>query len=129
MNLLTNLTELDLKTDEVIFPNDSIDLESTAKSLLNLKRLHLENPKSEMIEPFFQNSTKLNGIKIEQSKGDRFINLISLNKKREIFFGAKKVTIFLDESAYLATKWRYKASDLKMIELQRAESWQYNFGD
>lgn len=50
------------------------------------------------------------------------INLWALNKERAKLSGAGKVTIYVNEHVYLATKWAYNYRDFKFVELKRWES-------
>lgn len=131
LDSLTNLKELYLTSYEKEFDPFPIDSESTAKSLVNLERIYIYFTSGKMIEPFIRHSKKLKAIKIFWLKRKKIIDVCSLNKERELLLGARKVTIYLSHKNYLATKWRSKTIDTKMIEVKRAESyeWQipYNF--
>lgn len=98
-----------------------IDLQSTAKSLVNLERLYFSHIKSEIIEPFIRYSAVLKAIKIHLFR-EKIIYLSSLNRKREHLVGAKKVIIYLREDVYLATKWGNNPTNFNMIEVRREES-------
>lgn len=93
-------TSLDYSGTSTAFP---IDLHSTAKSFVNLKRLYFHRIESWIIEPFIQYSAKLKAIKIRYL-GGKLVDLSKLNKKQEHLFGARKVTVYLEESVFLATK-------------------------
>lgn len=120
LNSLTNLKELCLHN--VNSEECPINLQSTAKSLVNLNRIYFGYAEAEFIEPFIQYSATLKVIKIDHF-GGKYLDLLSLNKKREQLDGAGKVIIYLNEKGYLETKWGNKTTDFKMIEVKRAESY------
>lgn len=55
------------------------------------------------------------------------LNLWALNKEREEFVGATKVTIYLEEKNFLATKWAYNDRDFRCIDIKRMVSWPHDF--
>lgn len=53
---------------------------------------------------------------------NRIIDLAVLNEARTILAIDLKVTIYVPERVYLATKWAMKETDFGMIKLRRIES-------
>lgn len=98
-----------------------IDLEVLAKNLLKLDRLTIYRTRFEHILPFIQHSVNLKTIAIEYFDGD-ILDLPALNKERKKLLGARKVTIYVEERVFLATKWASKTTHLGFIELKRIES-------
>lgn len=58
----------------------------------------------------------------------RLLNLVALDKKRRKLPGARKITIFVRDDIFLATKWSTKYGDinLKFIEMKRSDSHEWN---
>lgn len=125
LNLLTNLNEFGFDGHFGHLETPPIDFISTAKILVNLERLYFRDTNTEMIEPFIEYSAKLKAIKIHCIKGGNFIALSAWNKKREQLIGARKVRIYLNDEEFVATKWNNKITDFKLIEVKRAESYDW----
>lgn len=117
LDLCSNLKCLGLKTHSSI---TQIDLESTAKSLINLEELCFIGCEFKVVEPFIQYSIHIKRIYFDYGSRGDILNLSALNQKREQLVGAKMITIYLKEDEYMATKWRNKSDDLKLIEIKRA---------
>ncbi|XP_055305039.1 uncharacterized protein LOC129569870 [Sitodiplosis mosellana] len=54
------------------------------------------------------------------------LDLAAWNKEREKLAGARKVTIYVDEDIYLATKWATNETDYDLIELKRGNSYDWD---
>lgn len=52
------------------------------------------------------------------------IDLQQLNKVRDKMLEARKVTIYVEEDIFLASKWAVKDTDLDLIRLMRKESYE-----
>lgn len=110
------------------------DLESVARNLLNLERIFFKMAKSSVIAPFLRCSIKLKEIKIDElDEGLHFTNdvidLTALNKERGTMKAAAKVTIYVQESIFLATKFANSNTNLSLVTLKRAEAveWKHEF--
>lgn len=58
----------------------------------------------------------------------QFINLDRLNRERAKLPNAEKITLYVDERLYLATKWTRRETDLPFIRLKRFESFEMYHG-
>lgn len=56
----------------------------------------------------------------------KVVNLLALNREREQLPGAQKITLYVDEESYLATKWAFGETDLKFIRLKRNTSYDWD---
>lgn len=127
-----------------------IDKEAVAKNLVNLERIHFSYAYFGDIVPFIKHATKLKEIIIDScdiekyfaetpelreeinfkpTKNEAFsegqpliINLSVLNRERAKLPNAEKITLYVDEKVYLATKRARRETDLKFISLKRRES-------
>lgn len=79
-----------------------------------------------MQSPFIRNSPKLKQIRIKDAKVDfKNVDLWALNEEREKILGAQKISIYVNEVVYLATKWTMKTIDFSLIELRRFDSYEW----
>ncbi|XP_031639408.1 uncharacterized protein LOC116351449 [Contarinia nasturtii] len=127
---LTNLRELRIKT------SNNIDMDILARGLVKLERLCIEGTINDII-PFIRRSTILKKINLLQkcqmnqlfeNVDCKTFNLVKLNAERARLPGAQKVIIHVSEDLYLKTKWsaRNGDTDLSVIELRRADSYQWD---
>lgn len=119
---LTRLQEIGLR-DTLI-----TDAESAAKNLVNLKRMQLIEICFDEIVPFVRQSGGLHEIKTSRLKDGiyfnsrtKIIDLIELNRQRQQLLFAQKITLYVDEAVYLATKWSLKETNFDLIRLRRTE--------
>lgn len=120
-----------LKELHVNIGSDVIDLEMLPEKVPNLERIHFSNAKSDHILPFLRSLIKLKQIKIDDLKDglyliDGALDLIALNNERKQLANAKKVTIYVNDAVFRATKWTNFELNLKWIELRRGESLEVN---
>lgn len=106
-------------------------METTAKNLVKLERLHLNNPTVETVFSFIRYSSRLEKINVGKFTGPwtttkNVLKLATWNKEREKLIGARKVTIYVDEEIYLATKSALHKTDFNFIELKRKHSYDWN---
>ncbi|XP_031621914.1 uncharacterized protein LOC116339964 [Contarinia nasturtii] len=107
---LRNLEEL------CVFESHSItDLKLIPHMLSNLKRLHFITADSDYILPIVRHAERVNKIKVKYFRcgshfdgNNKILDLLALNKEREKLVGARKITIYVEENVYLATKWAIK---------------------
>lgn len=104
------------------------DAEAMAENLVNLKMVHIRTADSNSIIPFVKRATNMEKIKIDHLE-HKVINLAALNRERLKLPNAKKITIYVGENSFLATKRQNRETDLDLIKLQRSESieWDHDF--
>lgn len=127
ISALSSLEELCL--DEC---NRITDLETAAIQLSRLGRIHFKYASLDDIWPFIRQARRVKKIKVENlSEGIHFshsnnvINLVALNEEREKLADAQKLTIYVKEKLFLATKWTLKEIDFRSIRLKREESYEW----
>lgn len=115
---LTNLKELDVNVGL-----QKTDIEILAINLLNLEFLSLGNVVADDILPFLNRSEKL--YRIHAHFKENVIDLRRLNKEREKLARARKVTIYVPDNIFLATKWSTVNGDTKLnlIEMRKASQY------
>lgn len=134
LSRLKNLEELHIgRSDQIT------DLEMLANNLTNLTQIHFQVAFFDQIFMIISQAVKLEKIKINSLlDGSRrrqdgtydnikIINLVELNKERELLNGAGKVVIYVEEKVYLTTKWALGDTDFNLIRLKREESYECGF--
>lgn len=121
----------DLKKLEVYMPMNVTfaEVEIVATSLVNLERIVFRETSSNEILPFIRHSKKLKEIRLCLLKegihfNNGYLNLHKLNEEREKLNGARKVTIYVDEKVFLATKWKTVKSEWAFVEIRRISGYQ-----
>lgn len=122
-----NLEELFIDTSEQI-----VDFEAIPFKLPKLKRIRFTYSNVDHICMLICRAVRLKKIIVNNivdkisSKRVRevVINLSELNMEREKLSNAQKVTLFVPEDSYLATKWAMKHTNLKLLRLCRVESFE-----
>lgn len=107
-----------------------VDFRILPNTLKSLQRLQMKSASFDEISPFICRSVKLSEIVIHEqlrdgiyfSSNTNIINLIALNREREKIAFARKITIYVAEKIYLATKWALKDTDYKLVRLERIQS-------
>ncbi|XP_031633931.1 uncharacterized protein LOC116347480 [Contarinia nasturtii] len=129
VGVLRNLEEL-----RVNYSYYTMDMESLSHILPKLKRIVLIQASSDDILPYVRHAQKLNKIKVKClesgslfDENEKILDLLVLNKEREELVGACKITIYVEEDVYLATKWAMKQTDFSMIEIKRETSYNWDF--
>lgn len=134
LSRLKNLEELHIGRSEQI-----TDLEMLANNLTNLTQIHFQVAFFDQIFMIISQAVKLEKIQInsildgsrrrQDGKYDniKIINLVELNKERELLNGAGKVVIYVEEKVYLTTKWALGDSNFHLIRLKREESYEFGF--
>ena len=105
---------------------DVADFTKIAKNVPNLQRIHLPDSTIDAALPFIRSSKHLTQIRLVYlSEGpllnENILDLPALNKQRAKLAGASKVTIYLPEEIFLATKFAGSVS-YSLIEIKRHES-------
>lgn len=116
MSALRNIEELHVQKSTEIN-----DIGATADNLVNLKLLYMNEADINSIMPFIRRARKMEMIKIDQYKA---INLAVMNSERLKLPNAKKITLYVGERLFLDTIRRMQKTDLEMIKLQRAVSFE-----
>ncbi|XP_031633930.1 uncharacterized protein LOC116347479 [Contarinia nasturtii] len=120
---LRNLEELRIFDCDII-----TDLKTLPQIFLKLKRIDLRHTSSDDILTFICHSKSLNKIKVRNyDEHGKILDLFALNKERAKLVGAHKITIYVEEDVYLATKWAMKQTDFSLIEMKRSTSYDWGF--
>lgn len=131
LSALVNLDELCINKSCLIS-----DLKLLPITLVNLKMIHFCEASSDDILPFILSAAKVNKIKVLFLLSGQYfceltkiLNLSALNKEREKLTDARKITIYVMDQVYLATKWAMRQTDYSLIEMKRIDSydWQHEF--
>lgn len=123
---LKDLEELCMFTTRLI---DDFDL--LANELINLRRIYFYLANISDILPFVRRSVELLRIMVYSLEGKDFkkftnvIDLRAMNREREHLPNAQKITLFVKEEIYLATKWKLGETDFALIRLKREESFEW----
>lgn len=106
------------------------DINGVAKKCVNLEKILTRQATIDQILPFIRQSPKLIRIKVYQlSLGTHFnrniLDILSkVNKERKQLKGASKITLYVSDTVYVATKYAIRQINrLDMIEIKRAESY------
>lgn len=129
-----NLSELpNLEKLEVYMPlNVTVEkLESLAINLLNLERIAFGEASLAEILPFFSHAKKLREVRVHTLKDGGVVrggplNVHVLNAARESLNGARKVTMYVDETVFLKTRWANVQANFNYIEIRRMSAYQDN---
>lgn len=131
LSILCDLEELYVYNSECI-----ADMEIVANELINLKRIHFYRANADDIIPFMRKSVELEKIKVGRfyngahfSEDTQIIDLPALNEERIQLTDARKITLYVWEDVYLATKWTLKETNFALIRLKHIESfeWDHDF--
>lgn len=126
-NPLVRVKELDISLG-----SDILDIEMLPDKLPNLERIHFAEANADHILPFIRFSSRLKQVKIGDFKDgshmvDGALDIEALNNLRMVLPRARKVTIYVNETVFLATKWaRKSAMYFDFVELRRGESITWN---
>lgn len=112
---MSNLRELGVNAQ------NGLDMEEIANNCKKLQRLYIVEPTFQDIRSFICRSLELTEITARFFRGNH-LNLWTLNNEREKLENARKVTIYVEEEKYLATKWTTIETNYSLIELRRTES-------
>ena len=108
-----------LKELRTSFKSYSPNAAALTKKLPNLERLHMRFASIEYLLPFVYYSVKLTEVKIDavpnEEESKYVLDLVALNNERQKLPNARKVTIYIAEKVYLATKWANHTTDLSLI--------------
>lgn len=123
-----NLTAFSNLEEIRVWKSESLD--AVAGKLTNLKRIHFVKAFRNDLLPFISHAEGLTKIKVDLFLDDtsanenrNTIDLSTLNKKRQELAKGRdlKVTIYVEEDIYLATKWAMNGTECGLIRLKRVE--------
>lgn len=104
------------------------DPDSVANTFVNLKRASFFRARFDDIMPFIRRLMRLRQIYISQvengiyfNEDTKIIDLVGLNRERQQLAGAAKITLYVSDIVYLATKWAVKETNFDMIRLRRCD--------
>lgn len=103
------------------------NLETLASSLTNVERIHIWRAKFDDILPFIRRSAKVKEIRIDRLEGgyymkNNIIDVKALNNLRKQLIRASRITLYVREEVFLATKLT-KTTKSPMIILKRTFEW------
>lgn len=120
---LTNLKDLWLQKMENL-----TDINVHATKLVNLQRIQVFDASTNEILPFISKSKLLTKLKIGRLPTESYLNLKGLNEFRKKLIGALKLTIYVPESVFIATRCEENETNFDCIEMRQAESiWWDNY--
>ncbi|XP_055306450.1 uncharacterized protein LOC129570761 [Sitodiplosis mosellana] len=111
---------------------DNIDQNDGPKAEANMENIAgNSNSKSNSIDNSIAHKNLDDGQddgQLNSFSNGRVLNLVALNKERGKLPNARKVTIYVRDDVFLATKWATKNGDthLKYIEMKRSDSYEWN---
>lgn len=117
--------------EDVTFPDSRFitDIEAVATNHEHLRFIHFGISNMSHVMLCVGGNSKLKRIQIDwfvnerhEIEDNKVLNLIGLNKKRAELPNAKKITLFVQEPVYLATKQANRETDLNFIELRRTDT-------
>lgn len=134
---IDSLEEIGLKSNYLYNYNfsDNVDFST---NLTNLERIEFRSESFDGLMPFIRNAPKLKKIKVKEleeglyfRKYHKIVNLKALNREREKLARARKITIYVQQDVYLATKWAFGETDFSLIQLKREETdeWEQDFSE
>lgn len=130
LSALTNLQEI-IFNYSYFMP----DSENGAINLMNLERLYFGFVHLNGIVPFIRRSISLRIIMVLLLEGcsmhnrANVVDLVRLNRERGRLANARKITFYVHETVYLATKWALKETDFDFIRLKRIDSSEWNISE
>ena len=97
------------------------------KQLMNVERLYLCREGLDIMH-FIKKFPNLKKIKVHYFESAEILQLDLLNTEREKLAGAQKVTIYVPDAVFLATKWATKngTTNFSLIEMKRTDSYEWN---
>lgn len=124
---LSNIEEL------YFYKCNETNLVSLASDLINLRRIVFTIATGDDIALLISRVRNLQKIKIEKIENgtnfniiDNILNLSALNREREKLAFAQRVTIYVSEEVFLATKWAVIQEDFRLVGIKRTESYEWD---
>lgn len=126
---LSSLEEISVQIDDKI-----IDFTDLLSICTNLQLVEFEWASSDDLLPLIRQAAKLKKMKVIDlengthfSETSKIIDLIALNNERETLAYAQKITFYVKEDIYLATKFALGETNFNLIRLQRIESFECDY--
>lgn len=113
------------------FSIETLTIESFVRNVVGLESVCLGCSTIEIVMNFACRLAKLKKIRITRFwdiKAPTKLDIAAWNKQRKKLAGAEKVTIYVPENLYLATKWATNKTDYSLIELKREHSYDCDYG-
>lgn len=133
LSALVHLEDLTLPDSRYI-----TDIKIVATKFEYLKHIYFGQSNLSQVKLFISRNSKLERIQIDKfvdkagkNEYKKVLNLIDLNRERSMLSNAKKITLFVEEPVYLATKRANRQIDLDFIKLKRTDTFnerEYDFG-
>lgn len=120
---LPGLMELGFNADLTKLREAGLKVMEIPSTCINLRRLVINETSFVDILPFIRQSKYLNEISIRTLEENQ-LNLLTLNNERKKLIGAQKVTIYVSEEVYFATKWSTMDTKLELIDMERTDSYE-----
>lgn len=121
---------------ELSFRQGSDALKALANDFNNVEQICMVFAEFSDILPFIRHSARIKQIEVYQlgkRKVDYFINgiidVIALDKERQKLNRARKVTVYVDEQVFLATKWAGMTTSSTLVAMKRSATrqWTHRF--
>lgn len=125
LSSLVNLEEIFIDSSAAV-----IDWTELPSKLPNLQQIGLSISSIDHILPFISHAAQLRKILVHSLKNgtyfeDNILDIFALNRQRSMLDGAQKLTIYVNECIYLATKIAKKKTECGLIRIKRIDSNDY----
>lgn len=117
--------------EDVSFPDSGLisNIQVVATASKNLKFIYFGTSTTSDVKLFVGGNPNLERIRVdwflnedEIIEDEKIIDLVDLNRERSKLQNAKKVTLYVQETVYLATKRGSRETNLALIKLQRSSA-------
>lgn len=117
-----------LKALNIGYVDSHVDLNTLAKSLINVERIHITKGSFNNVLAFIRHSAKVKQIRIDHFTNGQHFNLDIhelhvLKAERAKLIGAHKTTIFIKDEYYIAMKSKTNRYKFNLISINRKERW------
>lgn len=108
-------------------PSGKSKNETLVENLINVERLYVYRETFDILL-FIKRLRNLKKLKLFKFGSAETLQLDMLNTEREKLAGAQKVTIYVPDAVYLATKWATANGNthFSLIEMKRSKSYEWN---
>lgn len=110
------------------------EIEAATINLRNVERIYFDSATFDSVLFIIQHFPKVHLMKVDDIEdGTHFeknvIDLMAINKERQKLNGACKITIYVKNTIFLATKYAIMKTNFNYIELKRNESheWEHSY--
>lgn len=111
---------------------DITDLDEIARNFENLESIFFGVTTLSHVMLFIKQTKRLSKFRIDylqvdgKKEKEKIIDLSLLNSERKKLTGARKITLYVEEELFLATKWANQEIDLDFIQLKRIDSYNWD---